>query len=152
MARTAVGLFENQGLAYQVAEELKTAGLPSGWIRTIANPLDLPVEGSLGTPHTDFMAALCRDLREIGMTDEEANVYVKGVDNGGVLVMATGTAEQIDSAASIMNRHRATDVEKLAGLEPVLPAPRLSIDGASRDSVPTGRTRQSGGGARIFVW
>jgi hypothetical protein len=152
MARTVVGLFENQGFANQVASELRETRLPLGEIRVVADPLDLSVSSLLSTPHTDFMAALCRDLREIGATDEEAEAYVQGLQKGGTLVLATGTVEQVDAAATIMNQHNAADVEKLAGLEPALPATHLGSGTTRRESILAGRIRQSGGGARIFVW
>jgi hypothetical protein len=152
MARTVVGLFDNQSLANQVAGELKETGVPSCEIRVLVNPLDLAVNNQMSTPHTDFIAALSRDLREIGATDEEANVYVNGVENGGALVLATGTAEQVDAVASVMNKHHAAEVEKLAGLEPALPATHLGSGAVRQESTLTGRIRQSGGGARIFVW
>lgn len=152
MTRTAVGLFQDQALANQVSAVLKAAGLPPAEVHVLTDPLDLPVTGSLSTPHTDFMASLCRDLREMGATNDEANTYVKGVEKGGALVMATGTAEQVNMAASVMNQHRAADVEQLAGLEPALPATHLGSVTKRPETVSAGRIRQSGGGARIFVW
>lgn len=152
MARTAIGIFENQGLANQVAGEIKVAGVSSTEIHVLTDPIDLPVEGSLSSPHTDFMAALCRELREMGATDDEANAYVRSIENGSALVMATGSAEQVSAAASIMNQHHAADVEQLAGLEPALPATHHSSTLPRRETVSAGRIRQSGGGARIFVW
>jgi hypothetical protein len=153
MTRTVVGLFEDQTLANQVACELKAAGVPSGEIQVLVDPLDLPVRGLLSTPHTDFMAFLCRELREIGATEEEAEVYIQGVQKGGALILATGPADKVEAAAAIMNRNNARDVEELAGLEPALPAAAHISGGATRSgSVLTGRIRQSGDGARIFVW
>jgi len=152
MARTAVGLFENQALANQVARELKTIGLPGDEVRVVVDPRDLPVTGVLSTPHTDFMTSLRRDLREIGAKEEEAKAYVLGMEKGGALVLATCSADKVDMAAEIMNRHSAKDVEELAGLEPVLPAGHIGGDILRRESILTGRIRQFGGGARIFVW
>lgn len=152
MARTVVGLFEDKSVARQVAGEIKGMGQPPGEVCVVVDPMDLPVKGLLSTPHTDFMAALCRDLREIGAADEEANAYVQGVQSGGALVLATGTAAQVEAAASIMNQRNAVEVEDLAGLEPALPAAQLGSMTPRRESIMTGRIRQSGGGARIFVW
>ncbi|HUY82497.1 MAG TPA: hypothetical protein VMU92_12305 [Acidobacteriaceae bacterium] len=152
MTKATVGLFENRSLANQAVSEFKAAEIPPAEIRVLTNPMDLPVKGSLGTPHTDFMASLCRDLREMGATSEKANAYVKGVENGGALVMATGTAEQVNAAAAIMNRNHAIDVEELAGLEPALPATHLGSGAVRHETILAGRIRQSGGGARIFVW
>jgi hypothetical protein len=153
MARTAVGLFENQTLANQVARELQAAGFPPGEVRVLVNPLDLPVTGVLSTPDTDFMASLCRDLREIGAKKEEADAYIVGVQKGGALVFAAGPIDKVDAAAEIMNRHSAKDVEELAGLEPVLhTSENIGIGSSRRESTLAGRIRQFGGGARVFVW
>jgi hypothetical protein len=152
MARTAVGLFENQGLANQVAGEITAAGVPSAEIHVLIDPIDLPVTDALSSPHTDYMASLCRDLREMGATNEEADAYVRGLENGGALVMTSGSAEQVGVAAAIMNQHHAADVEQLAGLEHALPAAHLGSGAARAESIFAGRIRQSGGGARIFVW
>jgi hypothetical protein len=153
MARTTVGLFENKALANQVARELEAIGFPPDEVRVFVNPLDLPVTGALSTPHTEFMASLCRDLREIGAKEEEADAYILGVQKGGALVFASGSSEKVDAAAKIMNRNNAADVEELAGMEPALPATvRAGFQSTRPETMMAGRIRQSGSGARIFVW
>lgn len=152
MTRTAVTLFDTLNLAEKAITALKEAGLPPTKIHSVTDPIDLPVRGSLSSPHTEYMASLCRDLREMGATDEEANDYVRGVENGGVLVMASGTEEEVGRAVSILNEHHAKHVEDLSGLEPALPASHLNPTATRKESTLTGRIRQTGGGARMFVW
>ncbi|HEV2276407.1 MAG TPA: hypothetical protein VGR96_19700 [Acidobacteriaceae bacterium] len=153
MANTAVGLFENSAFADEVALELKTAGIAPKDVLVVAEPLEMPVTSVLSTPHTDFSLALLRELREVGASEIEAEAYVTGVSRGGVLVFATGSPAQVDSAAEIMNRHHAAEVGELSGAEPVLPSRISGAVGSKRsESTLTGRIRSSDGGARIFVW
>jgi hypothetical protein len=89
----------------------------------------------------------------MGASEREVNAYVQGVRRGGVLVFATGLNEEVDNATQIMNRHGAIEVEELIGRE-------LNTSGMIDESMPavhdilpqTGRIRQPGGGARMFVW
>jgi hypothetical protein len=72
---------------------------------------------------------------------------------GGVVVFATGSNAEVDKAAEIMNRHGAIEVEEFIGREP-------NTGGIIDENMPvvhdispqSGRIRQSGGGARMFVW
>ena len=153
MSKTAVGLFESPGVADQVVHDLDARAYPRNEIRILKEPLGMPVTGVTGIPHTDFEVGLGRDLKAIGATEPEANAYVQGVRHGGVLVFATGTSEQVDHAAEIMNRHDAMEVQELIGSEPhpeSMPAETMTpkLDGSAQ----TGRISQPGGGARMFVW
>jgi hypothetical protein len=118
MSKTAVGLFEHSDLAHQVVHDLETGAFPKGEIRILGESRDMSVDGVMSTPRTDFEVSLNRELQAIGANGQEAIAYVKGVRRGGVLVFATGSIEQVDNAAEIMNRHGAIDVEKLVGNEP----------------------------------
>lgn len=113
----------------------------------------MSVDGPMSTPRTDFEVGLNRELKAIGVDAQEAIAYVEGVRRGGVLVFATGSTEEIDNAAKIMNRHGAIEVETLVGSEPNVG----SMDGENMTPVhessnQTGRISQPGGGARMFVW
>jgi hypothetical protein len=153
MSKTAVGLFENPGVADQVVHDLDASAFPRSEIRTLGEPRDMGDTEIMGTPHTDFEVGLDRELKTIGASEREANAYVQGVRRGGVLVFATGSNEQVDSAAEIMNRHGAVEVEELIGREPNTGSMIDENMAAVHDgSVQTGRTRQPGGGARMFVW
>ena len=153
MPKTAVGLFENPGLADQVVRDLEASGFPRNDVRSLSESVDMPGSGVMGIPNIDFEVSLNRELRTIGASGPEAEAYVKGVRRGGVLVFASGSNERIDAAAEIMNRHSPIDVEELTGGE--LDLPSTTGENATPTharSVQTGRVRQSGGGARVFVW
>ena len=153
MPKTAVGLFENPGLADQVVRDLEASGFSRNDVRILSESLDMPGGGVMGIPNIDFEVSLNRDLRKIGASGPEAEAYVKGVRRGGVLVFASGADERIDAAAEIMNRHSPVEVEELSGGELNLPnASGENVTPTHAGSVQTGRVRQSGGGARVFVW
>ena len=153
MSKTAVGLFENSGLANQVARDLEASGFPRIDIRILGESLDMAGSGVMSIPNIDFEVSLNRDLRTIGATEPEAEAYVQGVRRGGVLVFASGSDEKIDTAAEIMNRHSPVEVEELTGGEPDLSSTTgENVTPTQTRSVQTGRVRQSGGGARVFVW
>jgi len=153
MSKTAVGLFENPGVADQVVHDLDASAFPRGEIRILGEPRSMGDTGIMGTPHTDFEVGLDREIQAVGASEREANAYVQGVRRGGVLVFATGSNAEVDKAAEIMNRHNAIEVEELIGREPNTGSMIDENMPAVRDiSAQTGRTRQSGGGARMFVW
>ncbi|MGC9946735.1 MAG: hypothetical protein ABSF64_10245 [Bryobacteraceae bacterium] len=160
MSKTAVGLFENPGVADQVVHDLDASGFPQSEIRILREPLDMAVAGVTSIPHTDFEVGLGRELKTIGASEWEANAYVQGVRRGGVLVFATRSNAEVDDAAEIMNRHGAIKVEELIGREPgsstttgaSLPLSRDANMPPARDTTQTGRIRQSGDGVRMFVW
>jgi hypothetical protein len=153
MSKTAVGLFEHSDLAHQVVHDLETGAFPQGEIRILGESRDMSVDGVMSTPRTDFEVSLNRELQAIGANGQEAIAYVKGVRRGGLLVFATGSIEQVDNAAEIMNRHGAIDVEKLVGNEPdVASMAGENMTPVHESSNQTGRISQPGGGARMFVW
>lgn len=153
MARTAIGLFEDQASANEVAHEIKRIGFDPEEVRVLSEPLDMPVTSVLNTPGTDFALALYRDLQQIGASQAETEAYVQGVRQEATLVFATGSDVQVDTAAEIMNRHKAMRVEELSGLEPDLPSESPESPKFSHHDPTLGRRIPSrGDGARIFVW
>jgi hypothetical protein len=115
----------------------------------LSEPREMAGSGMMSTPHADFEADLVRELRTIGAAEADAEAYVRGVRQGGVIVFATGPSEKLDTAAEIMNRHQAVELEELG----------VSGQHLSGNTTPhrwsyqrTGRVRSSGGGARLFVW
>jgi hypothetical protein len=152
MSKTAVGLFQSSELADVVARDLVANGFPKNEVRTLREPIDLPGAGLMSTPHTDFEVGLERELTAIGATVPEANAYARGTRRGGVLVFATGSEREVLNAADIMNSAGALEVEELTGQEP-----RQIVIGQDVPSVPdspqqAGRIRETGSGARVFVW
>jgi len=153
MAKTAVGLFENPGSVDEVVRDLKASGFPQKDIRVLGEPRDMAGSGVMSTPHTDFEVDLIRDLRAIGAAEADAEAYVRGVRRGGVMVFATGSGEQADAAAEIMNHHCAVEIEELSASVPHLPSTVGDDVATGRDSsVQAGRVRSPGAGARLFVW
>ncbi|MBB6143828.1 hypothetical protein HNQ77_001777 [Silvibacterium bohemicum] len=153
MARTAIGLFENEASAAAVTRELTEVGFAPAEIRVLFEPLDMPLTGVLSAPGTDFSLALGQDLQEIGAAEAEARAYVLGVQQGGVLEFATGSGAQADAAAETMNRHKAVQIDELTGFEPVFPGVTPGSEGLTHgESTLAGRNHSSGDGARIFVW
>lgn len=153
MSKTAVGLFRNSSVADQVVHDLGTSAFPQNKIRVLAEPPDMPVEGMMSTPHTDFEVGLDRELKAIGASEREVKAYVQGVRRGGVLVFATGSNQEVDGAAEIMNRNGAIDVEELAVGEPATGSMLgEDVDPLPESSVQTGRIRQPGAGVQMFVW
>jgi hypothetical protein len=109
--------------------------------------------GVLSFPRVDFEVGLNRELKEIGASESEANAFVRGVRSGRVLVFATGSTEEVDSAVETMNRYGAIEVQELIGQEPSLGGLAVGNPLAANDTTTqTGRIRQSGGGAQMFVW
>jgi len=153
MSKTAVGLFENPGVAELVVQDLDATAFPRKEIRVVAEPLDMPVTGVMSFPRTDFEVGLARELMAIGATEPEASAYTQGVRRGGTLVFATGSNEDVSRAADIMNLHGALAVEEVVGREPssggIISGNATNENGSSTE---TGRIRQPGGGARMFVW
>jgi hypothetical protein len=153
MSKTAVGLFESPGVADQVVHDLEASGFPRNDVRILSEPMDMAVTGVMSTPHNDFQVDLNRDLRQIGATEPEAEAYVQGVRRGGVLVFASGPDEKVETAAEVMNRHSPVEVEELTGGKLNLPrSTGETVPRVQGSSVLTGRTRQAGGGARMFSW
>jgi hypothetical protein len=149
MARAAVGLFENSGLVEEIIHDLEAGGFPRTDIRVLSEPREMPGSGMMSTPHTDFEVDLVRELRAIGAAEADAEAYVRGVRRGGVIVFATGSGEKLNTAAEIMNRHRAIELEELGASETHLSGHTTFRHNSSEQ---TGRVRSFGGGARLFVW
>lgn len=153
MSKTAVGLFENPGAANRVVHDLDLSAFPRNEIRILGEPRDISATGVMSTPRTDFEVGLDRELKTFGATEREANAYVQGVRRGGVIVFATGSNEEVATAAQVMNRHGAIEVEELMGREPSTGAMIHETAPTTADhSTQTGRISQTGGGARMFVW
>jgi len=152
MAETAVGLFELEENADLVLNALRRNGFSSGAIRVLSMPVSLPVDSSTSTPGLDFAAALAKDLHSMGASDGECEFYVSRVQDGNVLVFVTGTTEEADQAASLMDAHGALQIEEFAGVAPMLPAVHMGEIGANAISIKEDRARANASGARVFTW
>ena len=153
MTKTAVGLFENSGLADEVVRDLEATGFLRTDVRILKEPLEMAGSGLMSTPHTDFKVELTRDLTAFGVLEGEAEAYVRGVRRGGVMVFVTGLGKKVDMATEIMNRHGAVELEEISALRPELPtSDQGEVTPVHVPSVQIGRVRSPGSGARMFVW
>jgi hypothetical protein len=136
-----------------VVREIEALGFPRREVRSLNEPASFEVTGVMSFPRLEFEVDLIRELTRIGATKAEAQDYAKGLRRGGALVFATGSNEKVDNAAETMNRRGAIEVEELVGREPNPGSVTgESVSPAQDRSSQTGRTRQAGGGARLFVW
>jgi hypothetical protein len=152
MSKTAVGLFQNSALAEVVARDLVTSGFPKNEVRTLREPVDMGGAGLMSSPHTDFEVGLERELTAIGATVREANAYARGTRRGGAIVFATGSATEVADATELMNNSGALEVEELIGEEPWPIVIEQDIPSVPDGPQQAGRIRESGSGARVFVW
>ena len=153
MAKTAVGLFKDQGSVDSVVRALEADGFRAEDVRVLSEPLDMPSSGVMSTPRVDFEVGLTRDLRAMGATDAHAAAYVAGVRRGGILVFATAAGDKADAAVGIMNGHGAVGVEEVGGGSPELPNADQGAAAPVREtSVLAGAAPSFGSGARLFVW
>jgi hypothetical protein len=153
MSETAVGLFHNSGVADAVVDALRANGLPSNGVRVLAAPTLLPVDSPTSTPGIDFAAALARDLRSMGASDRDCEAYLAGVKCGNVLVCASGSSAQTDTAVTIMNEYDPLEVEEIVGAAvSAVTGAHLAEDGLHDISSKENRTRAKTAGARVFTW
>ena len=153
MPKTAVALFKNPVLGENAVREIEKLGIPKQEVRTLEEPGSFPVNGVMSFTRLDFEVELRHALNEIGATESDEEAYIRGLRNGGVLVLASGPDESVEAAARIMNRQGGMDLEKIGGPEPELPEPDLEDALRSRDTaLQTGRIREASFGAQLFVW
>ena len=153
MPTTAVALFKNPAPVEDVVREIEKLGIAKQEVRTLEEPRTFPVNGVMSFARLDFELELRQALRKIGVTDSEEEDYIRGLRDGGVLVLASGPDDRVEAAAQIMNRQGAVDLEKSGGPEPNLPEPYLEDAVPTRDTrVQAGRIREGGSGAHLFVW
>jgi hypothetical protein len=152
MADTAVGLFQNQDMANEVAEALRASVFSSDEIRVIATPSAMPVESTTSTPSLDFAAALGRDLYSMGATEQECETYVDGVRGGNALVLATGTRAQADTAIAIMNAYAPIELKEMGGSVAAMPGVQSGDAASPNISLKIEDSRAQSEGARVFTW
>ena len=153
MTHTALGLFRNVIDAEAAITELKAFGFTAADLRLAAEPRYMPVFGPLSTPGMDFCQELSLDLRAMGVPEVETQGYILGVRDGGALVFANGSIEQVQKAAEIMTRNHADTAEEINGVQPQRPeAPHESAIARQASSCQAGRVRYTGSGARMFAW
>lgn len=152
MAKTVVGLFESPAHMDDAVREIEALGFPAKDIHTLKEPATFEVTGVMSFPRIDFETDLGRELTRIGATVTEAEAYVEGLRHGGALALATGSDENLEAAARIMDRYGAIAIEEVIGLEPRMPVvAHANMTPIHSSAGLAGRIRQPDGGAR-FVW
>ena len=166
MAETAVGLFDDQSTADTVADALRANGLPMNGIRIVSKPVAALAGNVSNTSSVDFVSALTKDLRSMGATAWECEAYVDGVGRGNVLVFATGSHVQVNTAIGVMNAYDPIELEEFAtastaqtGIRTGAMRTREGITLKGEEAaVPEGITLKSekerarSEGARVFSW
>jgi hypothetical protein len=152
MAETAVGLFEHESNADLVLDGLRRNGFSSEAIRVVTMPMGMAVDSPTSTPGIDFAAALAKDLRSMGASEGECEYFVSSVQSGSTLIFVTGTLDEADQAASLMDAHGAAQIEEFAGVAPALPPVHVGEIGANVISIKEDRVRANASGARVFTW
>ncbi len=102
MGMTVVGLFETVAEAEASRQELKQNGFAAHEI-DLREPVGAHQRGG-------DMSELMEELREDGVPDEDARLYVAGVQQGDALEFLRTTNEKSQIALDIMNRHGALDI------------------------------------------
>ena len=153
MAKTVIALFKNPAVVEDVVKEIEKLGIPKQEIETVREPVTFAVNGVMSFTRLDYEVELKHALGEIGAKESEEQAYIRGLRNGGALVLASGSDAIVKASAEIMNRHGAIDLETTRPPEAELPEPEFEDALANRDvAVQVGRIREVGSGARLFVW
>jgi hypothetical protein len=166
MQETAVGLFDNAGVADSVVDSLRAHGIPSNGIRVISS--------TNGTKSDGFGAGFATELSAMGVSEYEKEAYLAGLRRGNVLVFATGSRQQAAEALTIMNEFAALEIDAFATAgvgktgagkaavtgtgdlgtinpEPKLPESPVTI-GEHEHSYTSHASRSKTEGARVFTW
>jgi hypothetical protein len=152
MAETAVGLFEQPGTADTVANALRANGFPTSGIRVLSKPAAMLVEGATSTPSVDFTAAISRNLHSMGATDSECRTYLEGLRRGNVIVFATGSHDQAESALGVMSEYEPVEAKEYTSPVPELPSTRVGEIGAHDIRSKIEHSREKSEGIRVFSW
>jgi hypothetical protein len=152
MSETAVGLFKNTSTAESAADALRAHGIPANAIRTVTQPLSLPVGSATSTPGVDFAAALARELRSMGASESESRTYLDGINAGNTIIFVTGSREQAESAISIMNQFDALEIEEYAGAGAGTPMASYGENPGPSMRSKIDDERKRSDGARLFTW
>lgn len=153
MRKTAIGLFKTADHIEEVVRDIEALGFARNGVRTLEEPSVFDPSGVTSFPRLEYEVELGHMLRKMGAAKEETEAYIDGLRRGGALVFATDEDEKkVDGAADVLNRHGAVDIEETVGAAPPLPPLRHQAVRQAQDAVLAGRSRQSGSGARFFVW
>lgn len=165
MPKVAIGLFRNSDEAAHAIQQLRTEGIARDGLRTMMYPPAQP--GGHDRPKTlppqdagarrEYEQEARTELKKIGVGEPEVDILAARLRDGGVLVLAQDSDENVDRAAQLMNGKGAMALEE--ELRPDLgsggvsdPPLETAEVASSAGSVQTGRVRSRSDGARVFVW
>lgn len=130
MAKTLVGLIPHLQEAQAAVRELDDAGIPSDAVTLVMQ--DEP--------------ELENRFKSIGIPEQDANIYARGVHDGRNVVVVQGVADQdAEQVAEIIDRHQAIDISTLKQM-----FQRMGIDrsAATTGAATTGAATMSGTATR----
>jgi hypothetical protein len=118
MARTIIGLFDSVDEARTVLQELMYQRLPSGSIGVIANRRNTFADSIISVTQAGMggdasialviflpgnMADLADALDEIGVSEEDTQIFLAGIDQGNLLAIIEVDYSMFDRAMGIIN-------------------------------------------------
>jgi len=102
MAKTVIGLFEDQSQIQQVLQELEQQGFQRN---------SLKVMGSGNHGQGNQQRVDVNSLTGAGVPQEDAHIYAEGVRRGGTLVQLSAPDDRAETAYEIMQRSGAVDLD-----------------------------------------
>ena len=144
MTNTIIGLFDDTGTAEKVRQELTSSGFDR-------SSVDLTKEDSTGE--------LRDDLVKQGVSKDDADYYMQGIDQGGALVTVYAEEGKTDDAVAIMNRYADNGEHDEARTASVDTTETESVGGRGEEIITTaeeeikiGKREVSQGGKRIRTY
>lgn len=114
MAYTVLGLFDSMSDVNEVKRELKALGIPDSDIRVTQQSSATAQGGAAYSEDKGFW----KSLKEMFTGDDEgyrdADYYAEGTRRGGILVSVDVSDERAESAADILRRHNAVNIDERA--------------------------------------
>ena len=129
MAKSVVGLFQNERDAREALREIDSVGLNPDQVSYVDRESNL----------------LAGNLAQVGIPQDDALIYSDGVKRGGVLIVLQALSESAaEGAAGILNRYNLVDVAAGTG------GLRASSESTSSSPAAQGSARGSGGNCRVY--
>jgi len=117
MAKTLVGVFDDQAAAYNAVRELQSLGIPQDHIRLMNNSdIASGREGTeTGTDQQGWMEKVrtwFSSLFEEGSDREQADLYSEAYRRGHYIVVVDVRSEMVDQSAAILNKYGTVDLQR----------------------------------------
>ncbi len=129
MAKSVVGLFQNEREAREALRELDSAGLSPDHVSYVDRQSNL----------------LADNLAQVGIPQDDALIYSDGVKRGGVLIVLQALPEAAaEDVAAILNRYNLVDIA--AGTRGL----RESSEATAGSTMDQGGTPSGPGNCRVY--